>query len=761
MVLALIAAPVAVLAGMIRTNLAAPAGALVTALAFAATLYGWLSGGGKVDVPWAPTLDIRFAVELDGLATLYSLLATGIGLLVVIYSSRYIPLHLHHEHRPQSYAVRFHFFILLFMGSMVGLAMAQDLILIFVFWDLTAIASYYLIGYDAHQEESRSSALMALLVTGVTAVLLLIGALMFYAAYGTFSVPELAQMTEPGSLLTVAGGLIAVAGLAKSAQIPFHFWLPRAMAAPTPVSAYLHSAAMVAAGVLLIGRVYPLLQKSEFLLGAMTVIGVGSIIVGGLIALTRDVLKQLLAYSTISQYGYVVFMFGMGGKYGAMGASFYVIAHALAKSALFLTAGAVTEATGENELSKLGGLFRSMPLLAVSAAATAAGLAALPLTIGFYKDELLFAAALHEENALVVGLAVMATVLTLTYTWKFWSGIFLGGLRSEAQNISMLLVLPITVLGVLVLVGGFFVGPFESLAHAAGEVSYAKAINDIELAYHLDSRSENLLALATFGIGALVIISTPLWQRAVDIFARVGEKVGPERMYNVGLRKLNQFSTFLYRIEVQDTRGRVAAILVPAGILVGLGLIFTGTGGVYELGGFKTNDFPLLLALIGATGASIATCFVRKHVTLVLVISAAGFSIAVAYAFFGAPDVALVAVLVETIVTLIILGVLKLIPYEVLRRGAQIPVQYVKAKAAVAVLAGGFMMAISWATLSQTTKKESAAQGLLELTPEAHGKDAVTVILADFRGLDTMGEISVVALVLLGVATLLMRGRLP
>ena len=709
---------------------------------------------------WASTLDLRFAVDLDGLATLYSLLATGVGFLVVVYSSRYIPLHLHHEGRPQAYAVRFHFFILMFMGSMVGLAMAQDLILIFLFWDLTAIASYYLIGYDAHAEESRASALMALLITGITAVLLLIGALMFYRVYGTFSVPELTQLTEPGLFLIVAGGLIAVAGLAKSAQVPFHFWLPKAMAAPTPVSAYLHSAAMVAAGVLLIGRVYPLIQKSEFLLGAMLVIGAASILVGGLIALTRDVLKQLLAYSTISQYGYVVFMFGIGGKYGAIGASFYVLAHALAKSALFLTAGAVTEATGENRLSHLGGLARSMPVLAVASGVTAAGLAAVPLTIGFFKDELLFNAVLNRGPIFVV-VALTATVLTLSYTWRFWSGIFLGEQRTEAKVIPAALIAPIVVLGVLVIAGGTLLGPFENLARAAGEVSYAAPIEGVEPAYHLDARAVNLLALGTFGIGTLVILSQSLWQGAVNLFSRVGEKVGPERIYRVGLEELNRFSDIIHRVEVRDTRGRVAAILVPAGILVALGLIFTGTSGVYEMGGFETEDLPLLLALIGASVASVATCFVRKHVTLVLVISASGFSIAVAYAFFGAPDVALVAVLVETIITLIILGTLKLIPYQVLRRGARIPVRFVKMKALIAALAGGFVLAISWATLSQPLTERSVAYDLLEMTPEAHGKAAVTVILADFRGLDTMGEISVVALVLLGLATLLVRGRLP
>ena len=248
-------------------------GAAFCALAFGATLWGLASGGGAVDAAWAPSWDLRLHLELDGLAALYALLATGVGFAVLVYSSRYLPLHLEHQGRPASDGVAFYFFILLFMGSMVGLAMAQDLVLIFVFWDITAIASYYLIGFDSHDPDSRASALMALLVTGVTAVLLLIGALMLYAAHGTFSVPELARRVEPGPLLTVSGGLIAVAGLAKGAQVPFHFWLPRAMAAPTPVSAYLHSAAMVAAGVLLLGRVYPLIQKSDVLLDVLLVIG--------------------------------------------------------------------------------------------------------------------------------------------------------------------------------------------------------------------------------------------------------------------------------------------------------------------------------------------------------------------------------------------------------------------------------------------------------------------------------------------------------
>lgn len=773
--LALMAAPVAVLCGAARPTLTAPVGAAFAAAAFAATLVVWISGGGAVDAAWAPTLGARFHVELDGLAALYSLLATGIGFAVLVYASRYLPLHIEEEREEggtTEHGLNFYFFILLFMGSMTGLAMSQDLILIFLFWDITAISSYFLIGFDRHRRESRRSALMALLVTIGTAILLLAGAVVFYVAYGTFSVPELAEATEPGPLLVIAGGMIAIAGLSKSAQVPFQFWLPRAMAAPTPVSAYLHSAAMVAAGVLLIGRVYPLLQKSDFLTDALVVVGVASIGVGGILALTRDVMKQLLAYSTISQYGYVVFMFGLGGKYGAVGASFYVIAHALAKSALFLTAGAVTEATHETRLSRLGGLARPMPLLAAGSGAAAAGLAALPLTIGFFKDELLFGAAL-ERGPVFVALGLAATVLTLAYTWRFWSGVFLGEMTGETEDgfghdspavekVPRLLVWPVVVLGALVVLGGLAVEPFAELGKAAGAASYTGSLEGVDPAYHLDARPENLLALATFVLGAAVVLSRPVWGGAAELFSRAGELFGPERAYRVGLRGLNRLSDMAHQFEVRDLRVRVTAILVPAGVLMALGLLVAPVeGSAFSVEGVRAGDVPLIIALAAAAGASLGLVFVRNHITIALVVSSAGFSIAVAFSLLGAPDVALVAVLVETIVTLILLGMLRLMPRRVLQRGARLAVGYPRLKAMVGVVAGVFALVLTWGALSQSPVGEPAVRGLIQLAPGAHAKDVVTVILADFRALDTMGEITVVALVLLGVATLIGRGRLP
>jgi len=728
-------------------------GAAFAALAFGATLWGWLSGGGVVDVAWAPSWDLRLHLELDGLAALYALLATGIGFVVLVYSSRYLPLHLEHEGRPASEGVGFYFFILLFMGSMVGLAMAQDLILIFVFWDLTAIASYYLIGFDRHSADSRASALMALLVTGVTAVLLLIAALLLYAAHGTFSVPELAGQVGPGPLLSTAGGLIAVAGLAKSAQVPLHFWLPRAMAAPTPVSAYLHSAAMVAAGVLLLGRVYPLLQKSEFLLNGLLVVGILSMAVGGVLALTRDVLKQLLAYSTIAQYGLVVTMYGLGGPYGAGGAAFYVIAHAIAKSALFLTAGTVTEATGENRLSRLGGLRKPMPLLAVASGIAAATLTAIPPTVGFFADEFFFAAAL-ERGPLFVVIAVVAAAMTLAYTWRLWAGLFLGDLRAEPRSVSWVLVGPVVALGAIGLIGGFVTAPFEKLSEAAGLASFGDSTS-LDASYHAEVLPEYLMALGAYALGAGLVISRPVWSPAALGASRLGKVAGPERLYRLGIRGLNLVSDGVHRLEIRNLRGRISFVLLPTAVLVGASVLARPMGGAYRVGQFRAEEAPLMLAMLAVAVAAVTTAFVRRHVTLALVLSGSGFVLAVVYAFYGAPNVVLVAVLVETMLTLLLISTLRLIPYRVLQRQTRMPSARLARKVLVSLAAGAFAFVVVWGALSQPPAGSSVAEEHVRLTPDAHAKNVVTATLADFRGLDTLGESTVIVLVLLGVGTLI------
>jgi multicomponent Na+:H+ antiporter subunit A len=721
--------------------------------AFAVCLAGWAAGGGALDVPWAPTLGLRLDLAYDGLGALYALLATGIGAAVFSYAAVYLPWHLEHERRPASEGRRFWPWMVLFMASMAGLACARDLVLLFVFFDLTAVASYFLIGFDRSRREARGAALMALLVTGASAVALLIAAVLLYAEYGTFSLPELFERVPAGATATVAGALIAVAALAKSAQVPLHFWLPRAMAAPTPVSAYLHSAAMVAAGVLVLGRVHPLLARSEVVLDGLLVLGLASIVVGGVLALAQDDLKQILAHSTVSQYGYVVVLYGIGGAKGAGAAALYVLAHAIAKSALFMTAGAVTVATGESRLSRLGGLAREMPVLAAASGLAAATLAALPLTLGFFKDELFFAAAL-EAGPLVQVMAVVAAALTFAYIGRFWLGLFTGARGAEPGAVPAMLVAPVSVLAVVALAGGVAVEPFARLAEDAAAVTHAGAVA-LAPAYHLDARAENLMALAAWALGALLLVAAPAREKVVRAVARVGDVAGPRRAYGVALRTLNQCSDRVHAAEVRDLRNSIAAVLVPGGLLVALGLAATPTAGAYDAGPLAARDLPIIVLLALAVAAALTVARDRGRLRPVLALSVLGFALAAVYAVAGAPDVALVAVVVETVLTLVFVGVFSRLPPA----GADEPARPNWRNAVAGAVAGAAAFATIWGALSRPTLAEGAADELIRRTPEAHGGDVMTVILADFRGLDTLVEITVLAVAVVGVASLLRRGR--
>jgi multicomponent Na+:H+ antiporter subunit A len=721
----------------------------------------WAAGGGGIDLPWLPSLGARLSFRLDGLGALYGLLATGIGVAVFSYATAYLPRHLEHEERPQSEGRRFFALMVLFMVAMVGLSTAQDLLLLFVFWDLTAITSYLLIGFDRQHREARLSALMALLVTGVSAVLFLIAILMLRSQYGSTSIPELLEQATSSGTTTVAGILIAVAALAKSAQVPLHFWLPRAMAAPTPVSAYLHSAAMVAAGVFLLSRLHPLLALSPWLLDALMIVGLASMAVGGVLALSVDRLKQVLAYSTIAQYGYVVTMLGVGGSAGVGAACFYVLAHALSKSALFMTAGAVTEATGSATLSGVGGgLARRMPVLAVGSGLAAAGLAALPLTIGFFKDELFFGATLAGGRWLALA-ATLSAALTFAYIGRFWAGVFLGPVREEVRQLPGRFVGPVLVLGLVVLFGGVLVQPFADLAAAAAQVAAAETV-ELSPAYHLDLRAENVMALAAYGLGLAVLAVRPALGGVLRAVRRAGERIGPEQLYVASLSALNQLSSAIHDVEVRDLRGRVVAVLVPAGVLVGLGVAVTPFDGAYRIGSVSAADLPLLTALVTACCAALITIGQPRHLPLVLALSGVGYSLAVAYELLGAPDVALVAVLIETLFMLLFVGVFARLPADALQREAELPVTRSRRirDPIVGVVSGIVALLVVWGGLSRPIPARASANEQTLLVEEAHGKDVVTVILADFRGLDTLVEITVILVALLAVAALLRRGRL-
>ncbi len=728
----------------------------VAAAAFAAILIGWANGGWTVDLPWAPSLGLRIDLALDGHAALYSLLATGIGLLVFVYAAGYVPLYLKHERRSMTEARRFWPWMVLFMGSMVGLAMAGDLILLFLFFDLTAVASYFLIAFDRHRPEARGAALMALLVTGVSAVAMLLGAVLLYDEYGTFSLPRLFDIAAAGPQTTTATILIGIAALAKSAQVPLHFWLPRAMAAPTPVSAYLHSAAMVAAGVLVLGRIHPLLALNPILLDGLIVLGFASIAVGGVLALAHDELKQILAHSTISQYGYVVVLYGVGGPAGAGAAAMYVLAHAIAKCALFMTAGSITEVTGESRLSRLGGLAREQPALAIASGIAVASLSALPLTLGFFKDELFFAAA-AGRHPVVGAMAVGAAGLTFAYAWRFWIGLFGGRKRSVSHRVPRLLLAPIAVLAAMSLAGGMVVDPFARLAADAAAVVHRGPVV-VAPGYHLDARAENLMTLAAIGLGTLLLIAGRWRDAAAALVGRAGDAMGPRRVYGALLLGLNRLSDAVHAAEVRDLRTSLAAVLVPTGVLVALGFAVTPTEGAYVAGPVSAEDLPVIVLLALAVIAGVTAARDPGRLRPVLALSVLGFALAGLYAVLGAPDVALVAVVIETVTTLIFVAVFSRLPGTTIGDSAR-PAQprHGLRNVVAGFVAGASAFAVIWAALSRPPLGSSDATEHIRLTPEAHGGDVVTVILADFRGLDTMVEITVLVVAITGVVTLLRR----
>jgi multicomponent Na+:H+ antiporter subunit A len=450
-------------------------------------------------------------------------------------------------------------------------------------------------------------------------------------------------------------------------------------------------------------------------------------------------------------------MLSLGSAAGMVGAAFYVIAHALAKSALFLTAGAVTVATGENRLDRVGGLARSMPGFAAASAVAAAALVSLPLTAGFFADELLFAAA-RERGPLAAGAVVAGAMLTFAYMSRFWLGIFLGRPVGRASRPTRGLVLPVGVLAGILLVTGVVPRPIAHLAVDAADSSLAGP--GIELAYHVE-RWETVFALAVYVVGATLLLLRRFWWVAALAAARLGERIGPDTLYGSGLARLNALSDRMHGMEVRDLRTRIAAVLVPAGALVLLGVLETPTAGAYRVGGIDADDLGLALALGAAALAAVAVTLPRHHITLVLVLSAVGFALAVAYAFFGAPNVALVAVLVETMLAGLFVGILALLPRRVLRRESRLRASGSRRwrDPLVGVISGLTVFTVAWGALSRPRPADPVTTHLVGQSEAAHAENVVTAILVDFRGLDTLGEITVLGVALVGLAVLLRRGR--
>lgn len=699
-------------------------------------------------VEWVPQLRLDLSFSLDGLSLLFSLLISGIGVAVILYAEHY--LHGHAE------IDRFHALALAFMASMLGLVLADDLLLVLVFWGLTGVTSYLLIGFEHAIGTSRLSAQQALIVTVSGELAMIAGLVLLGFASGSFRISEVlgagetVQADARYGLLTF---LILLGALAKSAQFPFHFWLPNAMAAPTPVSAYLHSATMVTAGVYLVSRLTPVLGGTEWWTVVLTVSGGLTMLIGNVLALRQKDLKLVLAYSTVGALGTMVLLVGLGSDTAFTAAMALLLAHALYKAGLFLVTGIVDHEMGTREVDRFSGLGRIMPLTAIAAALGAVSMAGIPPMIGFAAKELGLKSALAvgESTVLVTTALVIAGAATVGVAAIVSLGPFAGPLRTTragGHDPSWAMWLGPVVIGSVGLLAGLLPalgsGPLVSAAADAMGSGHSKYA--VEPWYGVDLALG--LSLLSIAAGAAVF-----WRRldVRELVARAdrGHRIGPEKVYVLAELKMLSFARRSTAI-IQHGRLRLYLLVVVATLaaLVWLVLFYAGGLPVVELE-WELYPWEAVIAGLIAGGAAVAVT-THSRLGAVTALGVVGYGIALVYLLFGAPDLAIAQILVESLTVLLFV----LAFYHMPRFGLEAGRGSRLRDAAVAIASGVLMTLLVLAAAGTLTDPVSTffTENSYAL---AKGRNVVNTIIVDFRSLDTLAEVAVLAIAGFGVYALL------
>jgi multicomponent Na+:H+ antiporter subunit A len=731
---------------------------LLTTFPVALTAYftyaWWLvaaTGPFSVTIPWAPGLGLSLSFHFDGLSTLFAVLITGIGTLIVPYASTYLGAH--------PYAGRFYVSLFAFMGSMLGVVLSDNVLLLFVFWELTGFTSYLLIGFDFARPEARRAALQALLVTAGGGLALLAAGVLLAQVTGTTRISEWfatgdTLVTHPmyGAIV----GLVLLAAFTKSAQFPLHFWLPNAMQAPTPVSAYLHSATMVKAGIYLVSRLTPVLGGSALWTGVIVLAGTLTMLGGSYRAVRETDLKRILAYSTIAGLGVLMLLLGIGTAQAVTAALLYLAAHACYKGALFLVAGAVEHGTGTRDVVALGGLRRLMPRTALAASLAALSMAGVPLSLGFVAKEQFYEGVLAfgtwgDLSGILVAAAVIASALMGAAGLLAGASPFYGRFISpaEAHEAPSGMWLGPLLLGV----AGLAIGVMPSLLETP-----------VSLAVEAVTRQPQPAALSFWhGFTPALALSALTLAGSVGLFAsRNGIRrlawpraLGTERLYTRTLTVLDAISRRVApALQGASLRSYALVIVLASVVLVGTAL---AANRVLPTPSRWTPIQPheaVIAALIVA--AAVSATFARSNIAAVLSVGTVGYGVALIYALFGAPDLAMTQFAVETLTVVIFV----LVFYQLRGGFGDLSGPLTKARDALVSAAAGILVTtlVLFIGASGTTSRLSAY--FADAAPRlAHGRNVVNVILVDFRGFDTLGEITVLVTVAIGVGALLLMGR--
>ncbi len=714
------------------------------------SMVGTVADGNPIAIayPWIPSLGIALSFMVDGLGLLFALLVSGIGTLVVLYASSYLHGYTHIH--------RFYVFVMLFMVAMLGLVLADNLITLFVFWELTSITSYLLIGFSHRKSEARAAALQALLITGGGGLALLAGLVLLGIAGGSFELSTLAQqgdVVRASGLYTPMLLLILAGAFTKSAQFPFHFWLPGAMQAPTPVSAYLHSATMVKAGVYLLARLTPVLGGTALWHDALVVVGSATMLLGAYLAPRQGDLKRLLAYSTVSALGTLVLLIGIGTTIAIKAAVVFLIVHSIYKGALFMVAGIVDHEAGTREIEQVRGLRHAMPFTTAAAILAAFSFAGMPPLFGFIGKELIYEAKLTAPNAslALTTVAVVSNALVVAAGFTTLRPFF--GKKTEAPKHPHEAPLPMLV-GPVVLAGlGLLVG---MLPHLVAEPLVAPTVASI-----LGEKAKVKLAL-WHGVNDMLILSIITVISGVgifmgrSIFCRAGRvldglaRVGPERWYDLALAGL-QWSANTLNGVIQ--RGALRSYLLVI-ILTTAGMAAAALSQAVALGDVlvvpRAGIFEWALSLLILVSVLLVV-LASSRLTALIALGGVGFGITMLFVFFSAPDLAATQFAIETLTVLLFVLVLYRLPKYATLSSTSSRVR----DALVALGFGGVMTVIALAMTRQPLPSHVSEYMAQASVPLANGRNIVNVILVDFRGMDTLGEITVLAMAAIGVYALL------
>jgi len=715
--------------------------------------------GGEVLIArtaWIPEIGLNLGFRLDGLALMFGLLITGVGLLIILYAAWYL-----HADDPVR---RFYPALMLFMAAMLGIVLSDNLLLLVLFWELTSISSFLLVGYWSHKAEARAGARMALAVTGGGGLALLAGVILLGQIGGSYELSELlsrGDQIKAHALYPVALVLILLGCFTKSAQFPFHFWLPEAMAAPTPVSAYLHSATMVKAGIFLLARLYPVIGGTELFQAVVCTAGIVTMAFAAYVAVFKHDLKGLLAYSTVSHLGLIVFLIGLNSPLSAVAAVFHILNHATFKAGLFMTAGIIDHETGTRDMRRLGGLMRFMPWTGTLAIVAAASMAGVPLANGFLSKEMFFDEAVRAQGQIAFGVlvplaATFGGICSVAYSLRFIHDVFFNGPPKDLPNPHpheppFWMKAPVGLLVVLcVLVGLLPALTYGPMVHVAATA----VLGAPPPAYHLAIWHGLNLPLAMSAV-ALVLGIAMYWalQRRFDLHLHHPRGVTGRLLFTRGLEAVFALARRATAALENGSLQRHVAVMLGAALVAGAwpwlaGAAWPGTGSRPLLAADAVS--VALWVLLIVTGGALVLGH-HQRVRAVVLAGVVGLVTALAFVGLSAPDLALTQLSVEVVSTVLLLMGLALLPPTTPRESS--PARRWR-DGLLAAAGGGGIAALCWLML--TRGHDAISWYFLEQSlPRGGGSNVVNVILVDFRGYDTFGEITVLGIAGLGVLALL------